>query len=157
MINHNLKWLFASWALFLPTIANAGNLFECRAGLIEGSDASAFLAIQDSGKVSLDWFEQKRKKFTACRLSIVGAKYSARAHTNDITFEFEKDVCESQSKNSVLDVRSEGFLKISTSTTGGYISHLLMFHNAQPVACDIEKIDRKALEALAQKSNLNRN
>ena len=127
------------------------NLFECRTDLIEGSDASAFLVIDNSGKASLDWFDQKSTKLMSCHLSIVEGKYSARAHTNDITFEFEKDRCESVQKDidSHLDVLNEGFLKIMTGSTGGYISHLLMFYNAQPIACDIEKIDRKKLEQMA--------
>ena len=153
MINLDLKWLFASWALFLPTFASAENLFECRTDIVEGSAASAFLAIHDSGKASMDWFDQKSKKLMSCHLSIVEGKYSAKAHTNDIIFEFEKDACESVQKDidSHLDVMNEGFLKISARSTGGYISHLLMFYNAQPIACDIEYIDRKKLERLAEK------
>ena len=89
----------------------------------------------------------------SCHLSIVEGKYSARAHTNDIIFEFEKDACKSQSKDSALAVMNEGFLKISTRSTGGYISHLLMFYHAQPIACDIQHIDRKQLELLAIEYN----
>ena len=146
-----LKWLCILSVLHASSIVAAENLFECRTDVVKGSDASAFFSIDDSGKASLDWFDQKSTKLMACRLSIVGAKYSARAHTNDITFEFEKEACESVQKdiNNRLDVMNEGFLKITNRSTGGYISHLLMFYNTQPLTCAIENIDRKRLEDLA--------
>ena len=155
IIKDFLKWLCMLCVLHVPSVVAAENLFECRTDVIEGSAASAFLAIHDSGKASLDWFDQKSTKLMSCHLSIVEGKYSARAHTNDIIFEFKKDACESVQKDidSHLDVMNEGFLKISTRSTSGYISHLLMFYHAQPIACDIQHIDRKQLELLAIEYN----
>ena len=152
-IKNFLKCLCALCVLHAPSVLASENLFECRTAVIEGSDAAAFFVIDDSAKASLDWFDQENTKIMSCRISISGAKYSARAHTNDITFEFEKDACVSLLKNSDsrLEVMNEGFLKISDRTTGGYVSHLLMFYRAQPQACEIEKIDRNKLEQLATK------
>lgn len=135
---------------------NTKNLFECRTGEIIGSDVSGFFTLEDSATAKIDWFDKDESKLMSCDLSIAGAKYNARAHSNDITFEFKKQACESNSEKSPirLAVMNDGFLRISNRTTGGYISHLLLFSNAQPLACEIEKIDRKRLEQLASEISL---
>ena len=153
-INLYLKLVFLLCVLNTSSASASDKLFKCKIDAIEGADVSALFSIQNTGSMTLDFFDEKNIKVMACRLSAVYARFSPRAQTNDILFDFKKDSCVLLSRNlkKELAVRDKGFLKISSSVTEGeYNPYLLIFDDRQPLACNTKKMERAELEYLAEK------
>ena len=153
-INWYLKWAFTLCALISSSVHASEVLFKCEIDKIEGIDISALFSVENTGSMALDFFDEKNIKAMACRLSTVYAKFSPRAQTNNIVFDFKKDSCVLLSRNLEKEpmIRDNGFLKISNSASEGeYNSYLFLIGDMQPIACDVKKMERAELEYLAVK------
>jgi len=153
-INLYLKLVFVLCALSASPAYASDKLFKCKIDAIEGANVSALFSVQNTGSMTLDFFDDKNVKVMACRLSAVYARFSPRAQTNNIVFDFKKDSCVLLSRNveNELLVRDKGFLKISNSVSEGeHNSYLLIFDDRQPLGCDVKDMNRAELEYLAGK------